>query len=233
MKFNSRPIPAIQACIIYTRFERHLSAVSVHRRIAAPRAISHFIQIPVNPFLIFSSVLFVPFVLFVVKSRQVTPEPAPNNCTTKVTKSAKKIWSETSRGCIPARFFNLRDTIPEKPVRCAADVLSFGAGVDHSETVKRLRGRNPAAERGDGYAGVLGYLSGRNAAGEQFLRGSDLTLRHLWLATRPACDFKPSKRRREFITPSKRSKGSGLSVYCLRSIRHLRSDKKKTPKMGV
>ena len=119
MKFNSRPIPAIQACIIYTRFERHLSAVSVHRRIAAPRAISHFIQIPgrhrrmvagdfttyrvylrktrpscnrsprreqrkagepINPLLILSFVLFVPFV---VKSWQLTPELETNNCTTR------------------------------------------------------------------------------------------------------------------------------------------------------
>jgi len=57
------------------------------------------------------------------------------------------------------------------------------------------RGRNPAVERGNGYAEVLGYVSGRDSAGKQLLGRLDLAVSHLWLtttlATKLARDFQP------------------------------------------
>ena len=62
-------------------------------------------------------------------------------------------------------------------------------------TLSVRRGRNPAVERRNGYAEVLGYVSGRDATGQQLLSRLDLAVCHLWLATTLATkltrDFQP------------------------------------------
>lgn len=58
------------------------------------------------------------------------------------------------------------------------------------------RGRNPAVERGNGYAEVLGYVSGRDSAGKQLLGRLDLAVSRLWLtttlATKLTMDYSPT-----------------------------------------